>query len=161
MQKSILIAMFVIILFMDGMCSCSAASDPQRELSKIAGDLSERVDSLSKSIDGLMAIEMKSYESESIQDLIDKLIVIRLILDFEVDLLSAQIRDTYHNEFYKKRKRKLAAEKKIIQYHIELVENDIKTVNSEDAKKLVQSSTKDMQLSIVKIDKALKILEKY
>jgi hypothetical protein len=150
-----------IIFFIHAPCSCSATNDTQVELSKIAGELSERVNSLSKSIEGLIDIEMKSYESESIQDLIDKIIVIRLILDFEVDLLSAQVKESYHDEYYKRRKLKLAAERKIIEYHLEQVENDNKSVKNEDAKKLAESSKNDMQLSIQIIDKALNILNKY
>jgi hypothetical protein len=160
MRKINLLVLFSVILIINVTVSCSEAMNSRAELSKVAVELTKKVQNLSNSIKGLIDIEIKSYESESIQDLIDKLIITRLILNFEVELLSAPIQTDYQNEFYKNRKTKLLSEKEIITHYLNFIEKEYGTYKNKKVEKIVRYSQQDLRMSIKIIDNAVTILGK-
>lgn len=161
MRKFNLLVLLSAILIFNTMISCSEATNIRSELSTVAVELSKRVQNLSNSIERLIDIEIESYESESIQDLIDKLTITRLILNFEVELLRAPIQTDYQSKFYKNRKIKLLSEKEIIAHYINFIEKEYGTYKNKKIEKIVRDSQQNLRMTIKAIDNALTILGKY
>jgi hypothetical protein len=132
-------------------------SSVEGRLNALSQALTKNTESMGKTLEALIKIEMKR-DAEPIDDIIQKIAVIRLLFDYEAELLSTPVKDSYRSDFYQKRKVRLGVQGKIVRDFLAEIEKRIASMSDKSILELISNVKHDAMSSLEIYDQVTQML---